>query len=248
MLNFLLGANKPLLTQKLFYNILENLNEEKMQLVISKSRNEVIPNLMGNKPLLITFPERPHHSPLSSTVEVKKDLTLPSLVQEPETSQQVPQLNSSLSSSLLDLPDIDEFPLCPDCLRMKGEDWGSKENRETRLRGLPHFLKPSKKKMILETPAHLRVPLMDFMHDKWIQSRVKIPKDIVSEDIEAENVQYRLPMRDIWCPRKPFQTLYTDLLTHRKRTDSYKKHASPDPKSMWAEFNITKIPKHSKFH
>ncbi|XP_051854904.1 uncharacterized protein LOC127562899 isoform X1 [Antechinus flavipes] len=148
----------------------------------------------------------------------------------------------------LDLPVIDQYVLCPDCLRMKAERWGLNGKQETRYQGLPHFIQPTKKMIILDAPKHLRFPIMDFMSDRMIRSKYKPTETSVNQDIEAENVQYRLPMRAIWGAKKPLQTIYTDLLTSCQSSRPSKKECSPEEKNMWAEFNISKSPKHSKFH
>ncbi|XP_072504723.1 uncharacterized protein C1orf105 homolog isoform X4 [Notamacropus eugenii] len=213
--------------------------------IIKYDTRNTFPYLVGNKPLLITLRKR---SPtfLPTAADTKKDLTLPSLFQMPEASHQAAQGYLSESEPVLDLPVIDQYPLCPDCMRMKAERLALKE-KDSRYQGLPHFIKPTKKMVILDAPKHLQLPLMDFMSEKSTTTKHKSPVTTINEDIDAENVQYRLQMRAIWGPKKPIQTLYTDLIASSDSTRTYKKESPPDPKSMWTEFNI-KIPKHSKYY
>ncbi|XP_072504724.1 uncharacterized protein C1orf105 homolog isoform X5 [Notamacropus eugenii] len=214
--------------------------------IIKYDTRNTFPYLVGNKPLLITLRKR---SPtfLPTAADTKKDLTLPSLFQMPEASHQAAQGYLSESEPVLDLPVIDQYPLCPDCMRMKAERLALKEKQDSRYQGLPHFIKPTKKMVILDAPKHLQLPLMDFMSEKSTTTKHKSPVTTINEDIDAENVQYRLQMRAIWGPKKPIQTLYTDLIASSDSTRTYKKESPPDPKSMWTEFNI-KIPKHSKYY
>ncbi|XP_074164463.1 uncharacterized protein C1orf105 homolog isoform X2 [Sminthopsis crassicaudata] len=211
------------------------------------SNKEVIPSLVEKKPFFITLQKRSQTSS-PTAVDTKKDLTLPSLFKLPEVSHQAAQSYPNENMSDLDLPVIDQYVLCPDCLRMKAERWGLNGKQDTRYQGLPHFIQPTKKMIILDAPKHLRFPIMDFMSDRMIRSKYKPTETSVNQDIEAENVQYRLPMRAIWGAKKPLQTIYTDLLSSCQSSRPSKKECSPEDKNIWAEFNISKSPKHSKFH
>ncbi|XP_074078134.1 uncharacterized protein C1orf105 homolog isoform X2 [Macrotis lagotis] len=204
------------------------------------SKRDLNPSFGGNKPLIITLRQRPQTT-FPINVDTKKDMILPNVLQMTDISNKLAQVYQKNNPKF-----IKHYPLCTDCLRRTGKL--ALQEKDSRYKDLPHFIKPTRKMIILDAPKHLQIPLMDFMNNKrFLVTKYKPPENNLNEDIKAENVGYRLPMRAIWGPKKPFQTLYTDLIAPAW-LEPYQKKSLQEEKNMWAEFNITKIPKFSKYY